>query len=70
MNTTTMNADLVQEGWKVLVAKLGLQKATEFVVLLERGKGDSVKEINDYWGNTDINEIYNQVNNWKATQQK
>ena len=70
MNTTTMNADLVQEGWKVLVAKLGLQKATEFVVLLERGKGDSVKEINDYWGNTDIVEIYNQVNNWKATHLK
>ena len=66
MNTTTINADLVQEGWKILVAKLGLQKATEFVVLLERGKGDSVKEINEYWGNTNIEEIYTQVNNWKA----
>jgi hypothetical protein len=68
MNTTTINADLVQEGWKILVAKLGLQKATEFVVLLERGKGDSVKEINDYWGKTDITEIFNQVNDWKASQ--
>jgi hypothetical protein len=66
MNTTTIEKDIVQEGWKVLVAKLGLQKATQFVVLLERGKGDSVKEINDYWGNADVDEIYNRVASWKA----
>lgn len=66
MNTTTIEKDIVQEGWKVLVAKLGLQKATQFVVLLERGKGDSVKEIGDYWGNADIDEIYNRIANWKA----
>jgi hypothetical protein len=66
MNTTTVEKDIVQEGWQVLVAKLGLQKATQFVVLLERGKGDSVKEINDYWGNAEIDEIYNRVASWKA----
>lgn len=65
MNTTTIESDIVQEGWKVLVAKLGLQRATQFVVLLERGKGDSVKEINDYWENADIDEIYNRVADWK-----
>lgn len=68
MNTTTIDADVIQEGWKVLVAKLGLQKATRFVVLLERGKGDSVKEINDYWGNVGIDEIYNRVADWKTKQ--
>ena len=68
MNTATIESDIVQEGWKILVAKLGLQKATQFVVLLERGKGDSVKEINDYWGNTDIDEIYNRVASWKTSQ--
>jgi hypothetical protein len=68
MNTTTIESDIVQEGWKVLVAKLGLQKATQFVVLLERGKGDSVKEIREYWGNTSIDEIYNQVTSWKTSQ--
>jgi hypothetical protein len=66
MNTTTIEKDIVQEGWQVLVAKLGLQKATQFVVLLERGKGDSVKEIGDYWGNADIDEIYHRVASWKA----
>ncbi len=65
MNITTIESDIVQEGWKVLVAKLGLLKATQFVVLLERGKGDSVKEINDYWGNAGIDEIYNRVTDWK-----
>ena len=69
MNTKTIDAAIIQEGWKVLVAKLGLQKATQFVVLLERGKGDSVKEINDYWGNAGIEEIYNRVSDWKTKQQ-
>jgi hypothetical protein len=66
MNTTTIESDIVQEGWKVLVAKLGLQKATQFVVLLERGKGDSVKELSAYWGNANIDEIFNKVTDWKA----
>ena len=65
MSTTTIESDIIQEGWEVLVAKLGLQKATQFVVLLERGKGDSVKEINDYWGNASIDEIYHRIADWK-----
>jgi hypothetical protein len=69
MTTTTIDNNVIQEGWKVLVEKLGLQKATQFVVLLERGKGDSVKEIADYWGDASIEEIHNQVTDWKAKQQ-
>jgi hypothetical protein len=70
MSTTTpIDPDVVEEGWKILVEKLGLQKATQFVILLERGKGDSVQEINDYWGDTSIDEIHNQVMAWKARQQ-
>lgn len=68
MNTTTIESDIVREGWKILVTKLGLQKATQFVVLLERGKGDSVKELSDYWGNASIDEIYNRVTDWKNKQ--
>jgi len=49
--------------------QLGLQKATQFVMLLERGKGDSVQEINDYWGDTSIDEIHDQVIAWKTSQQ-
>jgi hypothetical protein len=56
---------VIREGWKVLVEQLGLLKATQFVVLLERGQGDSVKEIAEYWGNSSIDEIYNVL--WTAS---
>ena len=70
MSTTTLiDSDVVEEGWEILVEKLGLQKATQFVILLERGKGDSVQEINSYWGDASIDEIHNQVMAWKARQQ-
>jgi len=70
MSTTTLlDPHVVEEGWKILVEQLGIQKATQFVILLERGKGDSVQEINDYWGDTSIDEIHNQVMAWKTRQQ-
>ncbi|MBS1252722.1 MAG: hypothetical protein MAG451_01764 [Anaerolineales bacterium] len=62
---TEANA-VIREGWKVLVEQLGLLKATQFVVLLERGQGDSVKEIAEYWEDSSIDEISNQVMAWKA----
>lgn len=68
--TTAIDEDaLVHEGWETLVQRLGLQKATKFVVLLERGKGDSVEEISDYWGESSLEEIHNQITAWKAKQQ-
>jgi hypothetical protein len=57
---------IVREGWEILVKNLGLLKATHFVVLLERGKGDSVKEIAEYWGDATVDEIYDRVMEWKA----
>jgi hypothetical protein len=57
---------IIREGWEILVERLGIQKATQFVLLLERGKGDTVKEIAEYWGNASINEIHDQVVTWKA----
>ena len=57
---------LLREGWRLLVEQLGIQKATQFVMLLERGKGDTVKEIAEYWGNMNIEEIHQQVMNWKG----
>lgn len=72
MNTTTAipidETAIIREGWKTLVAKLGIQKATQFVLLLERGKGDSVKEIAEYWGDASIDEIYDKVIDWKGRQ--
>jgi len=63
---TTDTVAIIREGWNLLVEQLGLEKATQFVVLIERGKGDSVQEIADYWGNASIEEIHNQVLMWKA----
>lgn len=60
---------LIHEGWNILVDKLGIQSATEFIVLLERGKGDSVKELAEYWGDANIEEIHNRVMEWKAKRQ-
>jgi len=36
---------LIREGWKTLVKKMGVAKATRFLVAFERGEGDSVREI-------------------------
>ena len=58
-----------REGWNILVDKLGIQSATEFIVLLERGKGDSVKELAEYWGDANIEEIHNRVMEWKVKRQ-
>ena len=69
MSTTTLHADtevLIREGWDLLVDKLGIQRATKFIVLLERGKGDSVYEIAEYWGDASIEDIHNRVIEWKA----
>lgn len=69
MSTTTVDTNLVHEGWQILVEKLGVQKATRFVVLLERGAGDSVLELQAYWGEASIDEIFQRVTNWKAQRQ-
>jgi len=56
---------LLQQGWSILVEQLGLQKAMEFTVLLERGKGDSVKDIAEYWGDTCIDKMHSEILSWK-----
>ena len=49
---------LIQEGWKTLVKKMGVAKATRFLVAIERGEGDSVKEIKSFWRGKSLDEIY------------
>ncbi len=66
--TTTLNPEaisLLREGWRLLIEQLGIQKATQFVMLIERGQGDSVREITDYWGDMTIEEIHHCVIQWK-----
>ena len=60
------SASLLREGWSLLVDRLGIQKATQFVILLERGKGDTVEEIIRYWGEKDIDDIHADVMSLKA----
>ncbi len=59
---------IIREGWEILVKNLGLHKATQFVISLERGKGDSVKEIAQFWGDATIDEIHQRVVEWEAKQ--
>lgn len=57
----------IRDAWDIFRNKLGIQKATQFFVLIERGKGDSIKQIADYWGDASINEIHDRVMEWKST---
>ena len=57
---------IIGKGWKALVNHLELQGAVQFVVLLERGKGNTVQEIDEYWSDASIDEIYDRVAAWKA----
>jgi len=52
---------IIQEGWKTLVKKMGVDKATRFVVAFERGEGDTVKEIKRFWRGKSLDEIYRTV---------
>jgi hypothetical protein len=69
MNTSTAlpsePAELVREGWELLVKHLGLPKAIQFVILLERGKGDSVAEFKEYWGEASVDDIHARIMQWK-----
>ena len=56
-----INAALIREGWKTLVKKMGVAKATRFLVAFERGEGDSVKEIKRFWRGKSLDEIYRTV---------
>ncbi len=72
MSTTAVSlanaGDILREGWSALVDTPCIQKTTRFVVLLERGNGDSVQELAQSWGDASIDEIHRQVSGW-ATQE-
>lgn len=71
--TTTMHTEatsIIREGWTLLVEQMGILKATQFIMLLERGSGDTVQEIAEYWGNASIEEIHSQVVTWKRSAER
>src|SRR3989304_3415545 len=65
-----LDANLIREGWKTLVKKMGIVKATRFVVAFERGEGDSVKEIKRFWRGKSLDEIYRTVKRARVTFKK
>jgi hypothetical protein len=58
---------LIREGWKTLARKMGVAKATRFLVAFERGEGDSVKEIKRFWRGKSLDDIYRMVKRAKIT---
>jgi hypothetical protein len=40
---------LIEEGWDVLVERLGLAEATRFVMLLDRRTGGAMKHLHALW---------------------
>lgn len=53
--------ELIQKGWEILVQQLGLGQALRFVVALERGEGDTIIEIEKYWGDATVQDIHKQI---------
>jgi len=47
--------------------KMGVAKATRFLVAFERGEGDSVREIKRFWRGKTLDEIYRVVKREKIT---
>jgi hypothetical protein len=47
--------------------KMGVAKATRFLVAFERGEGDSVKEIKRFWRGKSLDEISRMVKREKIT---
>ena len=45
-------------GWEALVEKLGHADATRFIMLLDKGSGDSVQHFRNLWGGKTAEDIY------------
>jgi len=58
---------VVQQGWENLVKEMGIAKATRFLVALERGEGDTVKEIKRFWRGKSLDEIVRTIKRARIT---
>jgi len=56
---------IVVLGWKALVEKLGYADATRFVMLLDKGSGDSVQYLRDLWEGKTAEDIYRAMHEGK-----
>lgn len=60
------SAELIRKGWEILVQQLGISQATRFVVALERGEGDTIVDVEKYWGAATVRDIHEQIMSAKA----
>ncbi len=64
--TPAASVDIIREGWEILVQQLGIDQATRFVVALERGEGDSILEIDTFWGDASVGDIHKRIRDAKT----
>lgn len=57
---------IIKKGWSILINALGIEKATRFVVGLERGEGDSVAELKALWKKKSARTIHREILDAKA----
>lgn len=60
-NTATLPERRFKRGFEALVEGLGLPDALHFIVDLEHGRGDSVKELKAAWRGKSARQIYNKL---------
>ena len=53
--------ELKERAWKILVKELGIIDATRFVMSVEPGFGDSVKEYQKMWQGKSIDGIHAEI---------
>ena len=61
--------DLIKKGWEILVEQLGINQATRFVVALERGEGDTILDVEKYWGDATVHDIHQQIMDAKGKEE-
>lgn len=59
--TQPASPDLTRKGYENLVQQLGVNQATRFVVALERGKGDTILDVQEYWKDATVHDIHEQI---------
>jgi hypothetical protein len=52
-----MSFEIIDD-WKCLVAEVGLLEATRLIMAENLGQGDSVKELNNIWGDVSVSQIH------------
>lgn len=48
-------------GWEALVEKLGYADATRFIMLLDKGSGDSVQYFRGLWEGKTAEDVYREI---------